>query len=147
MKIYIDSILEPKNLNLSNLLDKHKTYDFHFYTEYLAKEGIFHYEKNVLYKEKIDDLAVEYKKLGDFDLIIDYSEIYRTPCYQLPCNHQKEVIYKYVVPIKNIQFVVECVKQGEKCLPSDAYFQIKDIKLLDIQDTANEFNEFLLTLK
>ena len=147
MKIYIDSVLEPRNLDLSNLLDKHTTYDFHFYTEYFSGDGIFHYEKNVLYKEKIEDMAVESKKLGDFDLIIDYSEIYRIPWYQLPCNHEKEVIYKYVIPLKNIQFVVECVKHGEKCLPSDAYFQIKDNKLLDIQDTANEFNEFLLTLK
>ena len=101
---------------------------------------------NVLYKEKIEDMAVESKKLGDFDLIIDYSEIYRIPWYQLPCDHEKEIIYKYVIPLKNIQFVVECVKHGEKCLPSDAYFQIKDLQLLAVEDTAKEFNEFLLSL-
>ena len=50
------------------------------------------------------------------------------------------------IPLKNIQFVVECVKHGEKCLPSDAYFQIKDLQLLAVEDTAKEFNEFLLSL-
>ena len=107
MKIYIDSVLEPRNLDLSNLLDKHTTYDFHFYTEYFSGDGIFHYEKNVLYKEKIEDMAVESKKLGDFDLIIDYSEIYRIPWYQLPCDHEKEIIYKYFLGISFLFIIQE----------------------------------------
>lgn len=148
MKFYIfDGPTNPTNINLDELLNRYRNYDFHFYTEYLSDEGIFTYEKNVLYKECVSDKNLEYKTIGEFEITIDNSVYNRQKWFQLPSEHKKEIIYKYAFSFKNFQFSVECIRSGDKCVPIDTYFEIKDVKMLDIQETANSFNEFLSTLK
>ena len=67
---------DPTKINLDDLLNRYRNYDFHFYTHYLSDEGIFIYEKNVLYCEKVKDNKIETKKIVDFEIIIDYSDVY-----------------------------------------------------------------------
>ena len=148
MKFYYSDIsAEPMNINLDDLLNRYRNYDFHFYTQYLSDEGIFVYEKNILYCEKINDNKIETKQIGDYEIIVDYSEIKHEPWFHLPNNHIKEIIYKYSFPFKNFQFAIECVRAGNKCVLIDTYFEIRDIKMLNIQETCDSLNEFLLTLK
>ena len=142
MKIYVDKC-SPNNFDLETFLSKHLDYTTHFITEYTSPEGVFTYEKNILYKEEYTDKQIETKTLGDHTLIIDNSTTTRTPWYQLPCEHNKEILYKYVVELNNIQFVIYCVKSGNKSIPVDTYFQACDSKLIDVQETADELNVFL----
>ena len=93
MKIYVDKC-SPNNFDLETFLSKHLDYTTHFITEYTSSEGVFTYEKNVLYKEEYTDKKIETKTLGDHTLIIDNSTTARTPWYQLPCEHVKETLYK-----------------------------------------------------
>ena len=45
MKLYyISEQSDPGKINLDDLLNRYRNYDFHFYTEYLSEEGIFTYE-------------------------------------------------------------------------------------------------------
>ena len=148
MKIYIifESV-NPKKINLDDLLNRYRNYDFHFYTEYLSEEGIFIYEKNILYREQIKDDNIQTKKIGEYEVIIDNSIQQREQWFQLPSEHQKEIIYKYAFPFKNFQFAVECVRAGDKCIPVDTYIELKDVNILNIQETSDSLNEFLSTLK
>lgn len=138
---------DPTKINLDDLLNRYRNYDFHFFTHYLSDEGIFIYEKNVLYCEKVKDNKIETKKIGDFEIIIDYSDVKREPWFHLPNNHVKEIIYKYSFTFKNFQFAIEGIRSGNKCVIIDTYFEIKDINMLNIQETCDSLNEFLSNLK
>ena len=48
---------------------------------------------------------------------------------------------------QNFQFAVECVRAGDKCIPVDTYIELKDVNILNIQETSDSLNEFLSTLK
>ncbi len=146
MKIYVKTC-DPSVLDLDSILNKHRDYTVHFFTEYCSPEGVFTYEKNVLYKENVVDDCIETKTVGDFTMTIDNSCHKRTQCFQLPCEHVKQVIFKYVFVLKYVQFIVECVRSGNKCVPVNSYFQTKDVKLIDDQDTTSELNVFLSSLK
>ena len=148
MKLYyISEQSDPGKINLDDLLNRYRNYDFHFYTEYLSEEGIFTYEKNVLYREQTKDDSIQTKKIGDYEIIIDNSSHYREQWFQLPSVHKKETIYKYAFPFKNFQFAVECIRIGDKCIPVNTYIEMKDANMLNIQDTSDSLNEFLSTLK
>ena len=146
MKVYAEKCV-PDKIDLDYMTTQHPDYTVQFVTEYYTDDGVFTYEKNTLYKESAVDGIVEKQNIGDIILTLDNSYYKRDVVYNLPSEHLKRVVYKYVFARDHIHLVVESVRNGDKCVPIDVYFQIKDAKLLTRDETIDDINVFLSLVK
>jgi len=140
MKLYVDNNIN-KNIPF-DLLEKKYKLSKRISNEFYSDNGMFTYEKDQLYKITVHDKPIKKIKTKHFTLMVDESQVSKTPCFHMSINHINIVIYKYIYHLANVTAVIECKQNNNKYTPCDMYFTVKNSE--NLSDTIfNEINVFL----